>query len=162
MSSGPRLLRAATAPVRPLPAWMPAEFLTGFAGREKRPLGDAFGLTRFGVNLTRLAPGAVSSLRHAHALQEEFVFILQGTPTLRTDAGEVVLAPGDCVGFPAGTGDAHQLVNRGAADALLLEIGDRTPGDQVTYPEDDLAFRSDAAGQGRYTRKDGTPIPETR
>lgn len=99
-------------------------------------LGDRFGLQNFGINYTRIPPGAISALRHAHNLQDEAVFILAGTPTLRTDEGEFVLQPGMFVGFPAGTGNAHQLVNRSEDDVLCLEIGDRTPGDAATYPDD--------------------------
>lgn len=125
------------------------------AGREKRPLGEPFGLRNFGVNLTRLAPGAISALRHAHARQDEFIYVLEGTPTLVTNAGETLLAPGMCAGFRAGSGDAHQLVNRSDADVLYLEIGDRTPGDSATYPDDDLAAAL-VDGQWRFTRKDGS------
>jgi len=127
------------------------------AGREKKPLGDLFGLSNFGVNLTRLAPGAQSALRHAHAKQDEFVYILEGRATLITDAGETELAPGMCAGFKAGTGDAHHLVNRSRQDVLYLEIGDRTPGESATYPDDDLQVVQDAAGKWRYLHKDGTP-----
>jgi uncharacterized cupin superfamily protein len=87
-------------------------------GREKRALGDIFGLSNFGVNLTRLAPGAQSALRHAHTKQDELIYVLQGHPTLVTDAGETVLEPGMCAGFKAGSGDAHHLVNRSAADVV--------------------------------------------
>jgi uncharacterized cupin superfamily protein len=125
------------------------------AGREKRPLGELFGLTRLGVNLTRLAPGAISALRHAHSRQDEFIYVLQGTPTLVTDAGDTPLAPGMCAGFAAGTGNAHRLINHSDADVVYLEIGDRTPDDQATYPDDDLAA-SLVDGQWRFTRKDGS------
>src|SRR5258705_13696792 len=113
---------AAEAPARAKPSNYPEPFAARMAGREKRPLGDLFGLTNFGVNLTRLAPGAASSLRHAHAKQDEFVYILEGRPTLVTNAGETELAPGICAGFKAGTGDAHHLVNRTAEDVLYLEV----------------------------------------
>ena len=96
------------------------------AGRDKRPLGDLFGLTNFGVNITRLAPGGASALRHAHTKQDEFVYILEGRPTLVTDAGRTALDPGMCAGFKAGSGDAHCLVNETGADVVYLEIGDRT------------------------------------
>jgi len=127
-------------------------------GREKRPLGDAFGLQNFGVNLTRLEPGAISALRHTHARQDEFIYVLQGMPTLYTDQGATLLAPGLCAGFPAGSGNAHRLVNESAHDVLYLEIGDRTPGDRVEYPDDDLlAFGT--AGGWVFTHKDGEPYP---
>lgn len=99
-------------------------------------LGDQFGLTQFGVNYTRIPPGAISALRHAHDLQDEAVFILSGHPTLRTDEGETPLQPGMFVGFKAGTGNAHQLVNRTQHDVICIEIGDRSPGDQAVYPDD--------------------------
>jgi uncharacterized cupin superfamily protein len=127
------------------------------AGREKRALGDAFGLRNFGVNLTRLAPGAVSALRHAHSRQDEFVYILEGRPTLVSDRGETVLAPGMCAGFRACSGDAHQLVNRSSEVVLYLEVGDRTAGDTVVYPDDDIQALLAESGQWRFAHKDGTP-----
>jgi uncharacterized cupin superfamily protein len=128
------------------------------AGREKRQLGDFFGLTNFGVNLTRLAPGAVSALRHAHTRQDEFVYVLQGRPTLHTDEGLTPLSPGMCAGFKAGTGNAHRLVNETAEEVVYLEVGDRTPGDEGSYPDDDLQARL-AAGKWEFVHKDGTPYP---
>ena len=135
----------------------PAPFAERMVGRTKRPLGDVFGLRAFGVNLTHLAPGAVSSLLHRHALQDEIVYVLEGELTLVTDEGEATLGPGMCAGFAAG-GRAHQLVNRSADDAAYLEIGDRTPGDWAEYPVDDLVAVGDGAGW-RFTHKDGTPYP---
>ena len=126
------------------------------AGREKRPLGDLFGLTNFGVNLTRLAPNAVSSLRHAHSRQDEFIYVVQGYPTLHTDEGRNRLAPGMCAGFKAGTGNGHRLLNETAEEVVYLEVGDRTPGDEGSYPDDDLkAMRVHDGWQ--FVRKDGTP-----
>ncbi|MDB5317250.1 MAG: hypothetical protein JWO24_3094 [Rhodospirillales bacterium] len=154
----PKTIAAAEAPARIRPSSYPPDLVAPMAGRTKHPLGDIFGLKNFGVNLTRLAPGAASSLRHAHALQDEFVYILEGTPTLITDAGEAVMAPCDCAGFPSGTGDAHHLINRSDADVVYLEIGDRTPGDSATYPDNDLAVRMAPGGAWVYSRKDGTPI----
>jgi len=153
----PVSIRAADAPPRAKPSGYPPQFLARVAGREKRQLGDLFGLTNFGVNLTRLAPGAWSSLRHAHAKQDEFVYILEGRPTLITDAGETQLAPGMCAGFRAGTGDGHHLVNRTKQAVVYLEVGDRTRGDSATYPDEDLQVVQDAEGNWRYLRKDGTP-----
>src|SRR5258705_4124942 len=100
------------------------------AGREKRPLGDLFGLTNFGVNLTRLAPNSVSSIRHAHTKQDEFIYILQGHPTLHTDQGRTHLSPGMCAGFKAGTGNGHRLLNETSAEVVYLEVADRTSGDE--------------------------------
>jgi uncharacterized cupin superfamily protein len=152
----PVSIRAADAPPRAKPSGYPQQFLARVAGREKRPLGDLFGLTNFGVNLTRLAPGAASSLRHAHAKQDEFVYILEGRPTLVTNAGETALSPGMCAGFKAGTGDAHHLVNRTREDVLYLEVGDRTRGDSAIYPDDDMQVVQDAEGNWRYLKKDGS------
>lgn len=150
-------LRALDAPLRAKASGYPEKFLARVAGREKRPLGDLFGLANFGVNLTRLAPGSMSALRHAHTRQDEFVYILEGRPTLVTDAGETELSPGDCAGFKAGTGDGHHLVNRTREDVLYLEIGDRTPGDAASYPDDDLQAVQDADGKWRFLHKDGKP-----
>lgn len=152
----PVALHAADAPARARPSSYPEPFAARMAGREKRPLGDPFGLEHFGVNRTRLAPGSVSALRHAHSRQDELVYVLAGRPTLYTDAGPTRLAPGMCAGFRAGTGDAHHLVNETAEDAVVLEIGDRAPGDEVAYPDDDLQAVS-VEGQWVFARKDGTP-----
>jgi uncharacterized cupin superfamily protein len=154
--ASPKAIRALEAPPRAKASNYPEPFASRMKGREKRPLGELFGLTNFGVNLTRLAPGAVSSLRHAHTRQDEFVYILEGYPTLVTNAGETRLAPGMCAGFRAGTGDAHHLHNRTAGDVLYLEAGDRTPGDAATYPDDDLQAVVGTDGKWRFTRKDGT------
>jgi uncharacterized cupin superfamily protein len=153
----PKAVRALDAPPRAKPSNYPEPFASRMKGREKRPLGDLFGLANFGVNLTRLAPGAQSALRHAHTRQDEFIYVLQGHPTLVTDAGATVLEPGMCAGFRAGSGDAHHLVNRSAADVFYLEIGDRTPGDAAAYPDDDLQAVVGADGKWRFARKDGTP-----
>jgi uncharacterized cupin superfamily protein len=134
----------------------PAPYQARVQGRVKRALGDAFGLTHFGVNLSRLAPGAGSALRHSHSRQEEFIYILEGHPTLVTGAGEHELAPGMCAGFPAATGDAHHLVNRSGADVVYLEVGDRCADDAVTYPDDDVRATMGSDGRWVYTHKDGT------
>jgi len=126
------------------------------AGREKRPLGDLFGLKNFGVNLTRLRPGSASALRHRHSRQDEFVYVLSGEPTLVLDSGAMQLRPGMCAGFPAG-GTAHHLINRTSEDVVILEIGDRSPGDEVSYPDDDLNAVRHGDGQWRFFRKNGTP-----
>ncbi|HXD41319.1 MAG TPA: cupin domain-containing protein [Ramlibacter sp.] len=152
----PIAIVATEAPTRARPSTYPAAFAARVAGREKRPLGDLFGLTNFGVNLTRLAPNAASALRHAHTKQDEFVYILQGYPTLHTDEGLTRLAPGMCAGFKAGTGNGHHLVNETAEDVIYLEVGDRTPGDAGTYPDDDLKAML-TEGKWQYVHKDGTP-----
>jgi uncharacterized cupin superfamily protein len=134
----------------------PEPFKSRVAGRRKQRLGDALGLRNFGVNLTTLQPGAQSALRHWHTQQDEFVYVLRGELVLVTDSGEQVLTPGMCAGFSAGKADGHHLVNRSGADAAYLEVGDRTPGDAATYPDDDIAAQSTPQGW-RFTRKDGTP-----
>lgn len=154
--SYPTALRAADAPVRVKPSNYPEPFASRMAGRQKQPLGDLFGLRNFGVNLTRLAPGAVSALRHAHTKQDEFIYILQGNPTLHTDEGPTPLSPGMCAGFRAGTGNGHCLRNETSEEVLYLEVGDRTPGDQGSYPDDDLQARL-VDGLWRFTHKDGRP-----
>ena len=153
----PIALVAADAPPRKQQSTYPPPFAAAVAGRFKRPLGDPFGLTNFGVNLTRLAPGAMSAFRHAHAKQDEFVYVLEGEPTLVTDEGETALRPGMCAGFKAGTGNGHHLVNRTGRDVLILEVGDRTADDSAIYPDDDLVAVLGPDGRWGYTHKDGTP-----
>jgi uncharacterized cupin superfamily protein len=134
----------------------PEPFRARVAKHAKRKLGDALGLKNFGVNLTTLPPGAQSALRHWHALQDEFVYVLSGELVLITDAGERILTAGMAAGFPAGRADAHHLINRSASDATYLEVGDRTLRDAVTYPDDDIEARM-KDGRWSFTRKDGTP-----
>ena len=154
--SKPIAVTATEVPARTKPSVYPEPFASRMAGREKRQLGDLFGLTNFGVNLTRLAPNAVSALRHAHTKQDEFVYILQGRPTLHTDEGRTQLSPGMCAGFKAGTGNGHCLINETTEEVVYLEVGDRTPGDEGSYPDDDLkALLID--GKWQFVRKDGTP-----
>ena len=107
------------------------------------------------MNLTKLLPGAQSALLHRHSRQDEFIYILQGHPTLLTDQGAVQLAPGMCAGFAA-NGAAHHLVNNSQQDVLYLEIGDRTTGDEAFYPNDDLQAKQGADGKWHFTHKDGT------
>jgi len=124
--------------------------------RERRRLGDALGLKNFGVNLLRLPPGCASSQRHWHTRQDEFVFVVAGEVVLVTDGGEQLLGAGMAAGFPAGKPDGHHLINRSAADALVLEVGDRTSGDEADYSDIDMLVRL-IDGEERYVRKDGTP-----
>ena len=152
----PVALAADQAAPRTKPTNYPEPFASRMTGRQKQPLGDLFGLANFGVNLTRLAPNAVSALRHAHSKQDEFIYILQGNPTLHTDDGQTRLSPGMCAGFKAATGNGHQLINQTSEDVVYLEIGDRTPGDEGTYPDDDLAAIA-VDGKWRFAHKDGTP-----
>ena len=151
----PTAALAAEVPPRPTKTIYPEPFASRVAGREKRVLGDLFGLQNFGVNLTRLAPGSMSALRHAHAKQDEFVYVLQGTPTLRTDEGATLLSPGMCAGFRSGTGNAHHLINETAVDVVYLEIGDRTPGDSAVWPDDDLQV-VEIDGKRKMAHRDGT------
>ncbi len=147
---------AADVPPREKASNYPEPFASQMRGRIKRVLGDRFGLTNFGVNLTTLLPGAVSALRHSHSRQDEFVYVLQGTPTLHTDEGRRTIRPGMCVGFRAGSGNAHRLVNDTDAVAIYLEVGDRSPGDEGHYPDDDIrAVRIDGGWQ--FVHKDGCP-----
>jgi uncharacterized cupin superfamily protein len=148
---------AAQVPAPPRKSIYPEPFAGQVAGRIKHRLGDHFGLTNFGINLTELAPGSVSALLHHHSKQDEFIYIVSGTPTLVLDDVEHVLRPGDCCGFKAGTGIGHQLVNRSAEPAVYLEIGDRSAGDYAEYPRDDLKFTQTAAGAWILTHKDGSP-----
>jgi uncharacterized cupin superfamily protein len=135
----------------------PMPYATQVEGRIKRRLGDHFGLKNFGVNLTQLLPGAVSALMHSHSRQDEFIYILEGQCIARLGDREYPLGQGDCFGFPAGTGLAHQLVNRGDATVSYLEIGDRTPNERVEYPHDDLAFVEAADGTMVLVHKNGSP-----
>ena len=155
-SRRPIALQAAEVPSRAVRTVYPQPFARLFEGRDKKALGNVFGLANFGVNLTRLAPGAISALRHAHSRQDEFVYILEGHPTLQTDEGATPLAPGMCAGFKAGTGNAHRLVNRSNADVLYLEIGDRSAGDEASYPDDDLVAR-ETVGTWAFFHKDERP-----
>jgi uncharacterized cupin superfamily protein len=154
--SFPVAVVADDAPIRTKPSNYPEPFASQMSGRQKQQLGDLFGLVNFGVNRTRLAPNAVSSLRHAHTKQDEFIYILQGHPTLHTDAGRTQLSPGMCAGFKAGTGNGHRLINETTADVVYLEMGDRTPGDEGSYPDDDLrALKVEDGWQ--FVHKDGRP-----
>lgn len=133
----------------------PPPFAELVEGRMKRKLGNHFGLSHFGVNLTHLAPGAISALLHHHSRQDEFIYVLQGAPTLILGEKEYPLRPGDCTGFPAGTGVPHHLVNRSGEEVLYLEIGDRSVGDVVEYPRDDLKAMQLADGEWAFTHGDG-------
>jgi uncharacterized cupin superfamily protein len=147
---------AAAQPARPGRGY-PEPFAARVAGRVRRPLGDLFGLTNFGVNLTRLPPGGMSALRHTHSREDEFIYIVEGEPILATNTGETPLRPGMCAGFKAGAGDAHHLLNRTAHDVVYLEIGDRNPGDTVVYPDDDIGRAVAPDGARHFIHRDGTP-----
>ena len=137
----------------------PAPFDADCAGRERRRLGDVFGLTQFGVNLLRLPPGQWSSQRHWHHGEDEFVYVLEGEAVLITDAGEQVLGPGMAAGFKARVQDGHHLVNRSEQDVLVLEVGTRTDLEPADYPDIDLLMRI-VEGEERFVHKDGTPYPK--
>ena len=139
----------------------PPAFQAECEGRVKRVLGDGVGLTRIGVNLVRLEPGAWSGQRHWHSHEDEFVYVLEGEITLATDAGEQVLTPGMAAGFPAGVADGHCLINRGEADAVYFEVGDRMHGDRVLYPDIDMIAEPLEEGDGtgrRFTNRKGEPF----
>jgi uncharacterized cupin superfamily protein len=135
----------------------PAEFAGASAPRIKRRLGDHGGLSNYGVNHVTLPPGCASTIRHWHTLQDEFVMVLSGEVVLITDAGEQVLRPGECAAFPAGRPDGHGLVNRADSPATYLEIGDRTAGDEVDYPDIDMAVRWIDGVEVYVRRSDCTP-----
>ena len=151
----PVAIDASAAPPRTKLSNYPEPFASRMKGRLKRPLGDLFGLSNFGVNLTELAPGAVSALQHRHTRQDEFIYILSGHPVLVTGDQETELHPGMCAGFKAG-GISHHLENRTEASVVYLEIGDRTEGDEATYPHDDIMAVCEA-GAWRFHRKNGEP-----
>jgi uncharacterized cupin superfamily protein len=134
----------------------PEPFRSRVLPREKRAIGDALGLTKIGVNLTTLSPGKESSMRHFHMLEDELVFVLEGEIVLQTDDGEQVLTAGMCAGFPAGSRNGHQLVNRSDRAARYLEISNRDPKDSAEYTAVDLAYRKGPDGSAVFTRKDGT------
>jgi uncharacterized cupin superfamily protein len=125
------------------------------AGRRRRRLGDAGGLSAFGVNLTRVPPGGWSSQRHWHTAEDEFVFVLEGELVLVEDAGETLLRAGECAAFPKDSGDGHHLVNRSDADAVYLEVGARDPDDVIYASDVDMMSPS---RDGRFLRRDGAPI----
>jgi uncharacterized cupin superfamily protein len=136
----------------------PEPYRAVVAGRSRQRLGNAVGLDQFGVNLTRLKPGAQSAQRHWHAAEDEFVYVIEGTLVLCENDGETVLAAGDAAGFKAGVPNGHCLVNRSGKDAVYLEIGTRCEREQVDYPDIDLRVRKDESGL-IYTHKSGEPYP---
>lgn len=135
----------------------PEPFRARVLPREKRAVGDAFGLTKIGVNLTTLMPGKESSMRHFHTLEDELVIVVEGEVVLVTDRGEQVLTAGMCAGFAAGSTNAHQLVNRSAAPARYFEISNREEDDVAVYPDEDLSYRNTPDGRGVFSHKDGSP-----
>ena len=160
MTTPPTALVALEAPPRTKASNYPEPFRSQMATRIKRPLGDLFGLTRFGINITVLPAGAVSALRHAHTAQDEFIYVISGAPTLETDEGKTALAPGMCAGFKAGTGNAHRLLNETKQEVVYLEVGDRGDGDMVTYPDADIVAHM-VKGQWEFSHKNGHAYDET-
>jgi uncharacterized cupin superfamily protein len=134
----------------------PAPFRHVCAGRHKTALGNSVDLTQFGVNLTRLEPGAATSIRHWHEQEDEFVYVLQGECVLIENDGETVLKAGDCAGWKANVPNGHSIVNKSKADVLLLEVGTRAPSERSHYPDDDLKFERDD-GVVRVLHKSGEP-----
>ena len=134
----------------------PAPYATMMAGRSSLRLGEAGGLTQFGVNLVTLQPGALSSLRHWHLVEDEFVMMTQGTCIMVTDAGETVMTPGDCAAFPANSGDGHHFINRSDAPAVFLVIGTKSAREVATYSDVDLVVTMEA-GRATFTHKNGSP-----
>lgn len=152
----PMAVEAAGTPSRTGALILPEPFARRLSRRVKHALGDPFGVKAFGVNLTRIPGGTVSSIHHRHSVQDEFVYVLEGHPTLVTDAGEATMSPGMCAGFPA-NGPAHHLENRTEHDVVLLEVGDRTAGDEVVYPGEDLRLVPGPDGKRRFVHQDGKP-----
>ena len=136
----------------------PQPFDEPCSGRQKHPLGDAFDLTDFGVNLVSLPPGCWSSQRHWHSAEDEFIYILEGNPTLVVDEGESLLEPGMFAGFVAGTSNGHHLVNNTESSVVYLEVGSRKVEDDVDYSDIDMQVIRRGEGSG-FTRKDGSPYP---
>ena len=133
----------------------PDEFSSVVTGRSKKRLGDAAGLQNFGVNLVKLAPGSWSALRHWHVKQDEFIYVVEGEVTLVTNAGQQILKVGMAAGFPAGEADGHHLINRSNSVAIYLEIGDRTPEEEINYPDVDLIAKHNPQCWV-FTHKDGS------
>lgn len=147
-------INLATVPVKTGSIY-PSPYFEMMAGRSSLRLGDAGGLTQFGANLVILQPGALSSLRHWHLNEDEFVMVTQGACTLVQDAGETVMQAGDCAAFPAGTPDGHHFINHTAAEARFLVIGTKAQVEVATYSDVDLRVEM-SAGKARFTYKDGT------
>ena len=137
----------------------PKEFAPVIAGREKQKLGDAVGLTQFGVNIARIKAHSASALRHWHESEDEFIYVLEGELVLKENDGETVLKPGDAAGWRANGGIGHCLLNRTDRDALYLEVGTRSKAEHVHYPDVDFVMERDEKGR-RWTRKNGDPIKE--
>jgi uncharacterized cupin superfamily protein len=134
----------------------PSPFNNAVAGRARRRLGRAAGLTQFGVNVCTLKPGAASSQRHWHENEDELVYVLQGEVVLCEDGGDTVLKAGEAAAWKAGVANGHCLVNRSDRDAVVLEIGTRAPTERAIYSDIDMMAVRDEAG-AHFMKKDGTP-----
>jgi uncharacterized cupin superfamily protein len=133
----------------------PEPYASMMAGRSSLRLGDAGGLTQFGANLVTLEPGALSSLRHWHQHEDEFVMVTEGECALVQDAGETVMGAGDCAAFPAGSTDGHHFINRSGKVARFLVIGTKAKREVATYSDVDLRVEMEAR-KARFTYKDGS------
>jgi uncharacterized cupin superfamily protein len=148
----------AKIPAQPIASY-PKEFAPVISGREKKRIGDAVGLTQFGVNITRISPHSASALRHAHENEDEFIYVLEGELILHENDGETVLKPGDAAGFKAGSGIAHCLINRTDRDVVYFEVGTRAKSERVQYPDVDFVMERDETGR-RFFRKSGERITD--
>ena len=156
MANHNKPIQAKQIPAETVQSLYPEPFKAMMDGRIKRKLGNHFGLSNFGVNLTELQPHAMSALKHCHSKQDELIYIISGAPTLIYGDQEFELTAGDCFGFKAGTGIGHQLINQSDGVVTYLEVGDRNH-DHVTYPDDDLIAQSTDDGAWEFLHKDGTP-----
>lgn len=150
-------IKAIQAPSQKGKTNYPQPFASVVAGRSKKKPGDLFGLSNFGVNLKELDTGSSSSLLHCHSYQDKFVYILKGTAIVVIDNNESTISEGECIGFKAGTGSGHRLINRSNKPVVYLEIGERSPGDKVVYPNNDLRAAFSESGSWEFTHKDGRP-----
>ncbi len=153
----PAAIEAAAVPPARAARGYPEPFAARVAGRERRALGDVFGLTNFGVNLTRLPPGGMSALRHTHMREDEFIYIVEGEPVLVTNAGETPLRPGHVRRLQSRFGRRPPSDKPQRRDVVYLEIGDRNPGDTVIYPDDDIGRALTPNGERVFVHRDGRP-----
>jgi uncharacterized cupin superfamily protein len=158
MGRGSKVFKPADVPESNASSY-PEPFREGQRKRYSRRLGDYAGVKNYGVNLIRVLPGGQSSARHAHSTQDEFVYVLEGELVLVTDANRETVGPATCIGFPAGTGDGHHFLNLTERDAVFLVVGDRTVGDEATYPDIDLEMKAGPDGVMTFYHKNGTPYP---
>jgi uncharacterized cupin superfamily protein len=156
----PKRIDTETLPIH-TGTYYPPPFDQPCRARQRKRLGDAAGLTQFGINELRLLPGVWSSQRHWHIAQDEFVYVLAGEVVLVTNDGEEILRRGDCAGFKAGDSNGHHFQNRSKQEAILLEIGTRVSGDGAYYPDIDLVHPADGK-PAMYTHRDGTPYPDIK